>query len=493
MSLIRHESGWFTNGVFGNEAVHVWVDMTLQSLPPDVIEMARICALPARFDARLFILLTGRSEIEAIATISQLVAAGLAVRQNQSSYVYHTAARDILRQAWHAPDRAARYNDLANRLGGYYLMLVYEQVLRLNGPGQTDALAALDRLYPNVRAAFHALVATHNWPMIADFASLMDIYHAHRLRWEENAAWLREGIAACQHLDDVEGEAALQNSLGVTTMQVATGDDGVTDEVTNARRAVAAYRRALEIYSPEAAPLDYAMVQNNLGNAYTRLAAGDDAVVHLHRAIECYTEAARYWTAEIAPLSYAMVQNNMGNAYTALTAGNRQAHLRRAIACYRKALKIYATKVPSPGYAELQFKLGKTYAALPSGWHSEKRSENLRQTIACYRAVLSVYSIENAPLAHAETQLELGNVYMQLNDGDRAENLQLAIGCYKKALRVWLNDTASTGALQPAIAQEKLTSAYLDLARLYIAGGQTDSVQALYREIQQLYADDRLA
>jgi hypothetical protein len=37
------------------------------------------------------------------------------------------------------------------------------------------------------------------------------------------------------------------------------------------RLAIAAYQQALEHYTPERAPLDYAMTQKNLGNAYEEL------------------------------------------------------------------------------------------------------------------------------------------------------------------------------------------------------------------------------
>ena len=144
----------------------------------------------------------------------------------------------------------------------------------------------------------------------------------------------------------------------------------------------------------------------------------------------------------------------------------------------------------SPGYAELQFKLGKSYAALPGGWQAEKRSANLRRAIACYKAVLTVYTVQDAPLDYAETQIELGNVYMQLSDDDQVENLHQAIACYKEALNVWLRDVTASGFLQPVIVQEKLTSAYLDLARLYLKQGKVDRIQALYQEIKKFYSYD---
>ena len=490
MSLIGHGSGWFGAGGYGEDAIRVWVDMTLKALAPEVAEAARICALPAQFDMRLFVLLTGKDETEAIVSLSQLVAAELARPQTSSSYVFHKAVRQYLLNMWRTREHWEHFEVLTQRMAGYYLTLAYEQILRLQGSEYGEALEALDRLYPNVQAAWEGALATGKWAFVRDFAALMDIYHTQRKRWTQNILWLEQAIAACAHLGDRDTQAAMYNSLGVSYIQLPEGD-----EVKNTHKAIAAYQEALKIYTPKSAPADYAMVQNNLGNAYARLSpVGDDA--NLQRSIACYTEAARFWTIESAPLSYAMVQNNLGNTYIALTEGERGENLQKAITCYQKALKVYVALRDagrtSSGYAELQFKLGKSYAALPGGWQAEKRSVNLRRAIACYKAVLTVYTLEHAPFDYAQTQIELGNIHMQLKDGDLAGNLQDAIACYREALRFWLRDVSSIGSLQPAIAQEKLTSAYLDLARLYVKQGRIEHVHALYQEIRELYADEEL-
>ena len=57
------------------------------------------------------------------------------------------------------------------------------------------------------------------------------------------------------------------------------------------------------------------MTQNNLGNAYWGLPAGDQAA-NLARAIGCYTQALRYRTTEAALLDYAATQTNLGGAPT---------------------------------------------------------------------------------------------------------------------------------------------------------------------------------
>ena len=145
----------------------------------------------------------------------------------------------------------------------------------------------------------------------------------------------REALAIWQQEGDPRRVAMLQNNLGNAYVRLAE----VRDREGNLERAIAACREALTVYTPETAPLDYAMIQNNLGNAYVRLAEVRDREGNLERAIAAYREALRFRTPETAPLEYAMTQNNLGNAYSELAAvRDREGNLERAIAAYREAL-----------------------------------------------------------------------------------------------------------------------------------------------------------
>ncbi|MBN2044696.1 MAG: tetratricopeptide repeat protein, partial [Anaerolineales bacterium] len=60
--------------------------------------------------------------------------------------------------------------------------------------------------------------------------------------------------------------------------------------------AIQAYEQALRFYTPEAARLNYAMTQNNLGNAYSDLAGHKDPEENLARAVAAYEQALRFYT-----------------------------------------------------------------------------------------------------------------------------------------------------------------------------------------------------
>ena len=88
--------------------------------------------------------------------------------------------------------------------------------------------------------------------------------------------------------------------------------------------AVAAYRAALEEWTRERVPLDWATTQNNLGNALTRLGERESGTARLEEAVAAYRAALEERTRERVPLEWATTQNNLGNAlHSARGAGER--------------------------------------------------------------------------------------------------------------------------------------------------------------------------
>jgi tetratricopeptide (TPR) repeat protein len=98
--------------------------------------------------------------------------------------------------------------------------------------------------------------------------------------------WLKRADAALAGNTDERLRAALQNALGNAYRDLA----GVEARADNLHRAIAAYTEALRFYTPDAAPLDYAMTQNGLGIALED--SGD-----LAAAVRCWREAEHYYRA----------------------------------------------------------------------------------------------------------------------------------------------------------------------------------------------------
>ncbi|WP_139295229.1 hypothetical protein, partial [Planktothrix tepida] len=70
---------------------------------------------------------------------------------------------------------------------------------------------------------------------------------------------------------------------------------------------------------------------NNLGNAYLRLAAIENTQENLKAAIACYQQALIVLQQQTYPQDWAMTNNNLGNAYLRLAAiENTQENLKAA-------------------------------------------------------------------------------------------------------------------------------------------------------------------
>ena len=273
----------------------------------------------------------------------------------------------------------------------------------------------------------------------------------------DRAANLQQAIACFEQALRVFTPEAAPLDYAMTQCNLGTAYAGfpVGDRAANLQQAIACFEQALRVFTPEAAPLGYATTQNNLGTAYADLPVGDRAA-NLQQAIACYEQALRFFTPEAAPLDYAMTQCNLGTAYRRLPVGDRAANLRQAIACFEQALRVFTPEAAPRGYATTQNNLGNAYRELPVG----DRAANLQQAIACYEQALRVFTPEAAPLDYAMTQNNLGNAYRELPVGDRAANLQQAIACFEQALRFY---TPEAAPLDYATTQINLGNAYREL------------------------------
>jgi len=77
--------------------------------------------------------------------------------------------------------------------------------------------------------------------------------------------------------------------------------------------------------------MDWAMTQNNLGNALRRLGERESGPARLEEAVAAYHAAVLERTRDKVPLDWAMTQNNLGNALRRL--GERGPETDKAKGC----------------------------------------------------------------------------------------------------------------------------------------------------------------
>lgn len=249
-------------------------------------------------------------------------------------------------------------------------------------------------------------------------------------------------------------------------------------------KAVEAYQHALE-YSPAAqfrdgplreSPIDYANLQNSLGAIHWRLSqyAGGASPAkhqpqhHLAQAVAAYGEALVHRTAQDAPLEYAMVQNNLGIAYWSLAQHQQPVFLlEQAIAAYEAALKYRTVAAAPAGCAATANNLGTAYwdLAQQATVAGERRIATLHQAVAAYETALAAAQIALQATPPPALGFDLwatchsaGVVHDQLAQAlpetqpeARQHHLETALNQYLLAYQGWHNDPQQVEVLITAL------------------------------------------
>jgi len=209
------------------------------------------------------------------------------------------------------------------------------------------------------------------------------------------------------------------------------------------REAIKGYKAALEEWTRERAPLDWATTQNNLGNALLGLGERESGTERLEAAVAAYRSALEFRTRERVPLAWAMTQNNLGSALATL--GARESgtgRLDAAVAAYRSALEeITRERVPLD-WAMTQNNLGNVLSMLGA---REGGTERLEAAVAAYRRALEEWTRERVPLDWAMTQNNLGNAIATLGERKRDPTLlRAALDAMRQSFDVYIKDAGLT-------------------------------------------------
>ncbi|RPI00186.1 MAG: hypothetical protein EHM72_09940 [Calditrichaeota bacterium] len=182
--------------------------------------------------------------------------------------------------------------------------------------------------------------------------------------------------------------AMTQNNLGIVLNDLGTSMEG-EEGVKLLAQAAAAYENALEIYTREDLPLDWAMTQNNRGIVLSDLGVRTEdergGMKLLAQAKTAYEDALNVYTREQFPLDWAMTQNNRGTVLRELgerTEGEeRERLLAQAVEILEQSLQVRTFNYLPIDWAESQGNLAETYTLLKN-WPTAAES---------YANVLKVY------------------------------------------------------------------------------------------------------
>ncbi|AOX00125.1 hypothetical protein BJP34_12305 [Moorena producens PAL-8-15-08-1] len=262
--------------------------------------------------------------------------------------------------------------------------------------------------------------------------------------------------------------ATIQHNLGNAYSDRIRGE-----KADNLEAAITAYQAALQVYTLEAFPEDWAMTQNSLGNAY-RERIREEKAGNLEAAINSYQRALEVYTREAFPQQWAQIQNNLGNAYSNRIRGEKADNLEAAIKTFQGALEVYTREAFPQQWATIQHNLGNAY----SDRIREEKADNLEAPIKAYQGALEVYTREAFPQQWAMTQNSLGNAYSNRISRQNPDNLEDAINAYQAALEVY---TRKAFPQEWAMTQNNVGNAYL----YRIRGKKADNLKAAIKAYQR--------
>ncbi len=205
-------------------------------------------------------------------------------------------------------------------------------------------------------------------------------------------------------------------------------------------QAKEAYEAALPILQEFASPEEVAEVQMNLGLVLQSLVLFNRAWIA--DSIKAYQKALQVFTWQAYPQEYAILHNNIAIAYLSMPLSSSQEDLRQALAVqsFEEALK-WITLIDHPSeYAMLQNNLGNALQYLPS----VHPVENNLKAIAAYDQALKVRNPRDTPVEYANTVSNKANALYNLPDnpehpeaGNR-NNLLQARAYYQEAQEIFI-------------------------------------------------------
>ncbi len=274
-------------------------------------------------------------------------------------------------------------------------------------------------------------------------------------------------------LEEVQADTVQSIVVDIVNFSILIQQFPFGKQASNMEIAITGYEIALTITTREAFPVDWAMTQYNLGNAYFYRILGEKAD-NIEQALAAYHEALTIRTREAFPVEWATTQNNLGNAYLYRILGEKAGNIENAIAAFNAALTVRTREAFPVNWAGAQNNLGAAYTDRILG----EKADNIEQAIAAYHAALTVTTCEAFPVNWAMTQNNLGNAYSNRILGEKADNIENAIAAFNAALTI---TTCDTFPVEWAMTQNNLGTAYNER----ILGEKADNIEnaiAAYHE-----------
>lgn len=168
----------------------------------------------------------------------------------------------------------------------------------------------------------------------------------------------------------------------------------------NIEIAIECFQRALNQYKNR--DTIWTELKCSLGNAYQQRISGDKQG-NLNAAVEAYQDALRVYSLSNYPEEWAMTQQNLGDAYLQLD--NKE-----------EAIKAYETSLQVIKQANFPYQWGKIQHHLGDAY---KNNLNIRTAINHYQNAQNVYTKAHFPITWAEIAKKLATCYLEIQEKRR--------------------------------------------------------------------------
>ena len=195
------------------------------------------------------------------------------------------------------------------------------------------------------------------------------------------------------------------------------------------------FESILSDISRQQSPLDWAVIQNSLGNILAALGQQRMDVALYEQAIASFNLALEEFKQKDSPLNWATTQYNLGTAAQSLGRQKDDAKLlKTSIDAYTNALLVWTRDQIPEQWATTMFQLGASFYT-----HGKllKGNRTFQKSVVAFKNALTRLDADNNALALSATHNSRGAVLQHLAESEEnPERMQEAIRSYETALLV---------------------------------------------------------
>lgn len=173
--------------------------------------------------------------------------------------------------------------------------------------------------------------------------------------------------------------------------------------------SIQAYQKALQVFTWQKYPQEYAILHNNIAIAYLSMPlTSEKESLRQGLAVQTFEEALKHIRLINHPREYAMLQNNLGNALQYLPSSHPLENILRAIAAYDEALKVRDPKDTPLEYANTISNKANALFNLPDNPEKPEvgNLKNMRQARTYYQEAWEIFT-QHGQIEQAEVVLQM--------------------------------------------------------------------------------------